>query len=148
MKRLSWKYIAGFIDGEGCIDIQKSKGDYIVPRLRIGLAEQGLEVLEILQANFKGSIYKRESKNPNWCDAYSWEITGYSRVCPLLRNIKNHLIIKQEQAKFILACEQHLKGKRLNNEVRKLVINEMKAMKRDPHRLSETAQESIINTIL
>jgi len=144
MKRLSWKYIAGFVDGEGCIDIQASKGDYIIPRLRIALAAEGKEVLDILQTNFGGSLFLRKSKNPNWSDAYSWEITGYKRVASFLRNIVNHLIIKKQQARFILWCESNLKGKLLTKEVRKNAIQEVKAMKRDPHRLSEKAQEIIL----
>ena len=144
MKRLSWKYIAGFVDGEGCIDIQSSKGDYINPRLRIALSEQGKDVLDILCNNFGGSIILRKSTNPNWSDAYSWELVGYKRVASFLRNIKNHLIIKKEQARFVLWCESNLKGKRLTLEVRKLAIQEMKAMKRDPHRLSEKAQDNIL----
>ena len=144
MKRLSWKYIAGFVDGEGCIDIQASKGNYIVPRLRIALAKEGKDVLDLLQNNFGGSLILRKSTNPNWSDAYSWEITGYKRVATFLRNIKNHLIIKKEQARFILWCESNLKGKLLTQEVRKSAIQEMKAMKRDPHRLSEKAQETIL----
>ena len=144
MKRLSWKYIAGFVDGEGCIDIQHSKGCYVIPRLRIALSAEGKEVVEILQNNFGGSIYLRASKNPNWSDAYSWEITGYKRVASFLRNIVNHLIIKKEQARLILWCENNLKGKLLTKEVRECVREEIKAMKRDPHRLSERAQETIL----
>ena len=144
MKRLSWKYIAGLIDGEGCIDIQTSKGDYIIPRLRIHMNSTGKEVLECLKTNFKGNIYHKKSTNPNWDDTYSWELTGYVRVASLLRNIANHLIIKKEQARLILWCERYLKGKRLTEEVRKLVIEEIKAMKRDPHRLSEKAQDVLL----
>lgn len=144
MKRLSWKYIAGFIDGEGCIDVQISKGNYVTPRLRVALAEPGKEVLEHLQANFGGSLLKRESTNSNWSTAYSWEITGYAKVASLLRNIVNHLVIKKEQARLILWCESNLKGRHLNEDVRKCAIQELKAMKRDPHRLSERAQDNIL----
>lgn len=148
MKRYSWKYLAGFIDGEGCIDIQSSKGDYITPRLRVGLSIVAEDLLKDFQANFKGSLSYRESKNPNWQDAITWEVTGYTRVCPILRNIANHLFIKREQAKFILMCERHLKGKHLSKEIRMSCIDELKAMKRDPHRLSEMAQERIIQSLL
>lgn len=148
MKRHSWKYIAGLVDGEGCIDIQTSKGNYITPRLRIGMSIGAEELLKQFQANFKGSLCYRQSKNPNWQDSVCWELVGYTRVCMVLRNLVNHLVLKQEQAKFILMCEQHLKGKHLSKEIRMSCIDELKAMKRDPHRLSETAQERIITSLL
>ena len=144
MKHLSWKYLAGLIDGEGCIDIQASKGNYLTPRLRITFAGPGKEVLEFCKNNYDGHLTMRESKNPNWSDAWTWEVTGYTRVCKILRNIVNHLIIKKEQAKIILWLETNLKGKWLRPETREAAIEEMKLMKRDPHRLSEKAQARLL----
>jgi hypothetical protein len=40
--------------------------------------------------------------------------------------------------------ENNLKGKQVADEARQLVITELKAMKRDPHRLSEKAQEKVL----
>lgn len=146
MKRLSWKYIAGFVDGEGCIDVQ-THNEYVRPRLRITQSESGKHVLDMLHTNFGGHMFHRESKNSNWQDSYSWELTGYGKVCWFLRNFVNHLEIKQEQAKFILWMEQNLKGKHICDEARKCVRDNLSAMKRDPHRLSETAQKEILNLL-
>jgi len=157
MKRLSWKYIAGLFDGEGCLDIQISKQNYINPRVRMAMAEPGKEVLEMLANTYGGNIYKRNrsSSNSDWMDSYSWELTGYKKACYFLRQIVKHLEIKKEQARLILWCENHLKGmnygrqedKTSVNEIRKFVRGEMSAMKRDPHRLSETAQENILEML-
>lgn len=157
MKRLSWKYIAGFIDGEGCIDLQISsyKGDqyrtgiYIRPRLRICLAAVGKEVLDIMQTNFGGNMSLRKSKNSNWNDSYCWSLDGYKLACPFIRNIKNHLIIKKEQAELTLWLETHVKGKRFETEqIPRLIQEEFKVMKRDPHRLSEKAVISLTDAIV
>jgi intein/homing endonuclease len=157
MKRLSWKYIAGLFDGEGCLDIQVSKQNYITPRVRMAMAEPGLGVLEMLSNTYGGNIYKRNrsSKNSDWMDAYSWEITSYKRCCYFLRQIVKHLEIKKEQARLILWCETHLKGMNYGkdedpeslSQIRKFVRQEMSAMKRDPHRLSETAQDNILEML-
>lgn len=153
MKHLSWKYVAGLVDGEGCIDIQASKGNYLTPRVRIALTEPGKEVIDLLYNNFSGHVYENIPSNENWAKSYRWELTGYHRTCPMLRNIVNHLIIKKEQAKLILWMESNLKGKWLNVETRQVAIEELKAMKRDPHRLSEKAQarllacEAIVGTV-
>ena len=147
MKRVSWKYLAGLVDGEGCIDLATTKVNnqfYIQPRLRIAMTQSSEFVLEMCQANFSGSLQKREFENPNWNSAISWELSGYKRCNPVLRNIVNHLLIKKEQARFCLWMETNLKGTRLQQEVLDAVREELKLMKRDPHRLSEKAQEKIL----
>ena len=144
MKRLSWKYIAGLVDGEGCLDVQITNGIYVRPRVRIAQADSALFVLEMLQANHGGSLIHRESTNPNWQSSTSWELTGYSKACPFLRNIANHLYIKQEQARLLLWMENTVKGQQVSPEAITLLRNELSAMKRDPHRLSEKAQSAIL----
>lgn len=143
MKRLSWKYIAGLIDGEGCLDVQITNGLYIRPRVRIGMTKSSFFVLEMLKENHGGFLTYRETNNPNWEDSVCWELVGYSQVCSFLRNIANHLLIKQEQARLLLWMEKEIKGKQVADEARQIIRDELKAMKRDPHRLSEKAQEQV-----
>ncbi len=147
MKRLSWKYIAGFIDGEGCLDMNVNHGIYIRPRLRIAQANVGRFILESLQASFSGTLQDRISTNDNWSDSTSWELVGYTKACPFLRNVTNHLEIKQQQARFLLWTEGTLKGKVVSPEIINIVKDELKAMKRDPHRLSDLAQERLISLL-
>ena len=147
MKRLSWKYLAGLIDGEGCIDVQVTKvGDkhYVRPRVRVGMANNALFLLEMMHNSFGGYLSARESKNPNWQSSTCWELVGYKRSCMFLRNIVNSLILKKEQARFCLWMETNVKGKQVSTEVRDAIREELKLMKRDPHRLSEKAQERIL----
>lgn len=147
MKRIPWKYLAGLIDGEGCIDVQVTNKVYIRPRLRIAMTDVATELLKNCQANFGGRICYRPSNNPNWNNALSWELSGYSQACPILRNIVNHLFIKKEQARFALWMERELKGRLVSTEVRDAARDELKLMKRDPHRLSEEAQKRIISLL-
>lgn len=153
MKRLSWKYIAGLLDGEGCIDIQYSYTNekagyskaYFNPRIRVHLTGRGKDVIAMLHAQFGGYIgVGKQPKNPNWSLAHQWEICGFKRVCIILRNVVNHLIIKKEEARLVLWMETNLKGKKVSEEARQFAIDELKAMKRDPQRLSERAQEQIL----
>jgi len=149
MKRIPWKYLAGLIDGEGCIDVQVNNGVYIRPRLRIAMSDNALFLLEMLQNSLGGHMCTRElsKTNPNWQNASSLEWSGYKQACPVLRNIVNHLFLKKEQARFCLWMETELKGKQVSTEVRNAVRDELKLMKRDPHRLSEKAQERIISLL-
>ncbi|MCA9340010.1 MAG: hypothetical protein KDA17_03820 [Candidatus Saccharibacteria bacterium] len=154
MKRLSWKYIAGFVDGEGCLDMQyvrdrKTKEyRYIRPRLRIGLSAPGKHVLEILKANHGGSIYVKNLKghakyNENWLSHHYWQIEG-KRLRPVLQNIVNHLEIKKEQARLVIWMIDNMVGKHVPDSARERLKSELKAMKIDPQRLSEKAAQEVI----
>jgi hypothetical protein len=148
MKRVSWKYLAGLIDGEGCIDLATTKVSeqfYIQPRLRIGMANSALFLLEMNQLNFGGHLSSRESTNDKWQSSTTWALSGYKATCPVLRNVVNHLILKKEQARLCLWMETNLKGTRLEQDKLNAVREEFKLMKRDPHRLSEKAQERILS---
>ena len=158
MKRLSWKYVAGLIDGEGCFSFDKHHTSdpryahklYLRPRVRMCLAANAKSVIDSFHANFGGHISYRKlsDSNPNWQDAYEWSLAGYEAACPFVRNIVNHLIIKKEQARLVLWMETHLKGKRSDQRVHDIVREESAAMKRDPHRLSEEAQRRIWDAIV
>lgn len=147
MKRLPTKYLAGLIDGEGCIDLCVSYGKYIRPRVRIALAEPSKFVLDMIQNTYGGHLYKREVTNPDWQNSYSWELVGYGQVCCFLRNIKNFLYIKRQQAEFILKLENLIRGKVLGDEPKRIAREELKLMKKDPHRLNEKAVERILQVL-
>lgn len=150
MKRLSWKYVAGLIDGEGCIDLQHiyhreyPDKHYFTPRIRVTFVQSCEFLLELLQNNYGGScaITTRNFTNPVWQNAVTWVIQG-KKVRPFLQNIANHMLIKKEQARFCIWIIDNVMGKHTDKEVRECIHSELKAMKRDPHRLSETAIKNI-----
>jgi hypothetical protein len=144
MKRLPWKYLAGFIDGEGCIDVRIDRQMYVSPRLRITQAIVGREIIESCVNSYGGSLKEEKSNNPNWSDKVTWYLCGYRLVCPVLRNVVNHLILKKEQARLLLWMETEVKGKHVSTEVRDAIRKELTLMKSDAHRLSEKAQDSIL----
>jgi hypothetical protein len=154
MKRLSWKYIAGLVDGEGCIDFQVTYHKsypgrpYIQPRLRIAMADSARFVLEMLLANHGGNLFeaKRNNKNEAWQDASYWTVQGKA-LRPVLQNIVNHMYIKKEQAKLAIWMIDNVMGKHIGDDLREHLKAELKAMKRDPHRLSEAAA-SVANDML
>ena len=151
MKRISVKYLAGLVDGEGCIDWafifdKKYNTKYMRPRLRITQAVQGFDVIDLLYNNFGGNIEFRKSKNANWSDSKTWCVHG-SKAVTVLNNIKSGLIVKKEQAKLAVSWEKHLKGLRLKPETIEAANNQMKLMKNDPHRLSEKAVKEILQTL-
>jgi hypothetical protein len=102
------------------------------------------ELMDIICNNFKGNREYRTTNNPKWSDSITWNASGYNRACTFLRNIKNHVIVKREQTKLALWMENNVKGQALTAEAVKVLKDEMKLLKRDPHRLSEQAQEHIL----
>ena len=158
MKRLSWKYMAGIIDGEGCIDMQTGRSKktgklYARPRLRMTLVgDHGKMMVEMMEANFGGNLEHLDRGNPNWQETHTWVLTGQVHLRALLQNIVNHMILKQEQAKLAIWWIDNMTGKRSDvvlqaDPARRFAIDEMKAMKRDPQRLSGKAVESIIKML-
>ena len=102
---LTWDYIAGFIDGEGCITIHKGK-----PR-RKSLEYQPLFVL----ANTKRIILDEIRLHLNNCpmykqvrpqythrnDCYYLRLYNYN-VYNLCKLLKNKLVLKRKQAEIIM----------------------------------------------
>lgn len=153
MKRLSWKYVAGLLDGEGCLDfgrhlpksILKSgeKKNYsvrLVPRVRVTLTTPGFEVIEHLVNNFGGSVEDRPGQpDKGWSASKTWTLTG-RKTRGLLQNVVNHLLIKHGQATLLIWYIDHLLGKHLPDEIRQRASDELKLRKQHPHRLSVPAE--------
>lgn len=161
MKHLSWKYIAGLVDGEGCIDFRVNTTRYkqldgsehacssLTPRLRVSLAAPSKFVLDLLHNQCGGhlSLSKRSHLNPVWQDAYCWTIEN-SRCRATLQEMKRFLLIKREQAELVIWTIDNLVGKQKDRTpnlqmARDIAKEELKVMKRDPQRLSEKAVERI-----
>ena len=148
MKRFSWKYMAGLIDGEGCLDMQAStdKRDgtfYCRPRFRLTLSgDVGKIVIDQCIANFGGHLEIREATG-NWQTAYTWLLTGKQHLRSFLQNVVNHTVIKKEQAKFSIWWLDNVGGKKVAEVVRRFGVETLKSMKRDPQRLSERAVAEI-----
>lgn len=152
------EYLAGFFDGEGCIDCQhmypkQAQGVfYVRPRLRIALANVGLEVLEKLKSKYGGSLHSRNHSKSHvkWTDATSWEVCSKDSIRSVLGDITPHLIIKREQAKLVMWWLDNASGRYGGRgfrpqmtEARKMFAEELKLMKQDPQRLSEGAVAAI-----
>jgi len=153
MKRLSVRYLAGLIDGEGCIDFQVGKdtgfGLYIRPRVRITLVCSAEVLLKLVQNNFDGNLDFRKGSG-TFSDSWTWSLTSKSDVNKFLGKIIKHLIIKKEQAKFALWWLDNMSGRHRRSEgyqkiekIRRFAYDEMKRLKRDSQRLSERAIQTI-----
>lgn len=149
---MSPEYLAGFFDGEGCIDVQRvacrAKGYedrlYVRPRVRVAQAAVGVRVLQELQDRFGGHLCFRKSRKATQSDSYSLEFLSEDNVKSILDTMLPNLIVKREQAKLVLGWYSQFKGLQAHldagiDQVRHIFKEELAVMKRDPQRLSEEA---------
>lgn len=95
--QLGW--IAGILDGEGTITANET-------RILVSVGSTTLEMLKELQRLCGGSIRSNgKPQKPNHRSAWSWTLHG-KNAFPLLDLIKDHLIIKKNQAFLALTMQR------------------------------------------
>lgn len=101
--KLSIEYLAGFFDGEGCINIYaRNNGRQF--RIRLMLANTHVGVLREIQAHFGGSIMSPQMpKSEKHKPRYQLVWRGNNAV-ELLREMEPFSIVKIDEIRLIL-CE-------------------------------------------
>lgn len=90
-------YLAGIIDGEGCIGIFYANGTY---QARVTVQMQNPEAVMLLQGHYPNG--KVSFANGAWTVTYS-----HNKAYELLEEIKEYLIVKHAQAKVVLSFLVH-----------------------------------------
>ena len=86
------EYIAGFFDGESCININKNK-------VRISVTQTHEEVLlEIMNFFGFGSVSKLKKRKDHWKDAWVYYVSSNISVFEVLKLLEPHLIVKKQKA--------------------------------------------------
>lgn len=95
------QFVAGFIDGDGCIQMMRpdEKRQRPIPYITIGQAHDLGEPPELLhiQKLYGGTIMKREQRDDRR-QMWYLHVRKYEEVIRLLSDIQAHLIIKASQA--------------------------------------------------
>lgn len=105
-------YIAGFIDGDGCIFIRKIAHGF---QSGISITQSRTNILQVMKYHFGGSITSSANRNNkkentinenNYYDKhtkrnqYNWLIRGHESIV-LLEYIKNNIVIKKAQIDYL-----------------------------------------------
>lgn len=95
-------YMAGIVDGEGCISIygdgRKTVTGFPVYRLSLAIAMQNKPVLDLFVSNFGGRIYMAH-KNPNAHKSPYWRLPYMChKAARVISTLRPYLRIKTEQA--------------------------------------------------
>ncbi len=102
-------YTAGFIDGEGSIQIRNKKNRH-QHSVRMEVKNTNLDVLMYLKNLFGGSIQCRIYQNKNHKQAYSWTLSNLSAV-NFLKSILPFLRIKKSQAELAIEFQSTVIGR-------------------------------------
>ena len=101
-------YLAGIIDGEGCIGINAIKNNGCCNtrnfKVRLMVVNTDLRLICWLKENFGGSVSARNRKSfkKEWKDCYSWSIYC-SQAGRLIALVYPYLIVKKQQAEIVIA---------------------------------------------
>lgn len=107
MKEIYYSYIAGIIDGEGCIIINKDKNVRVgnrneynyTPRIQVQMSD--VEALKFMQKILGGKISQQDY--PYYKSIlYSLVYRSYSDCKRIIKKLFPHLKIKKKQAKLLL----------------------------------------------
>jgi len=100
---MSWEYIAGFFDGEGCIYRATKKGK-VLNHYRLTITQVNTEVLYTIKQflqdnNIVSRIHERQHlQSPRCRTTTMLVIDNYQNTLPFLNNILPHLIVKKDKA--------------------------------------------------
>ena len=100
---LSLEYIAGLVDGEGCIGIinRTVKGRMLDPYLHINICHEGI-LLQVKEALGVGAIYKESRQSKGGLDCYLYACCSRLTIITALTKLLPFLIVKKPQAEIVL----------------------------------------------
>ena len=116
-----YAYIAGLIDGEGCISIRKCRqGQFIYykPMIEVGMVNK--EPIKLLEKTFGNSAwYEVVPTGKRKLICHKWRVTG-TNCLPVLNTILPYIIVKKEQALLAIELIKRIfpRGKHFTPEVR------------------------------
>jgi hypothetical protein len=101
--KAKYSYLAGIIDGEGCLTIGAGrKGKVTNYNSIIMVTSTSEQLVKWLQHNFGGNYYKSGRIVPRSKPAFIWRFLKHKEIELLLLAILPYLIIKREQAIILL----------------------------------------------
>lgn len=103
LKSTDAAYVAGIIDGEGCVSIARSKIGHTVSgyqyQPRLSVTNTDLRMLKFIKAvTGLGTICERGgSKKRTWCWCSASQVTG-----KILKSVRKYLVIKRTRADYCI----------------------------------------------
>ena len=126
---ISNEYAAGFLDGEGCINVSSTRNNKFI---RVLIVNTNKSVLEFFQEKWGGDIQENKKHKENWKISYTWRVQ-HKNCLNFLNDVYPFLIVKklQVEAAFMFFEARPGKGKKWSEETLKIAneaINKIKAL--------------------
>lgn len=105
---LDLAYVAGFVDGDGCVTISRTSSGgryYYAPRLIIAGTDR--LVLDLASSWWGGNVWTHTPKNPRHRLQYGWAADG-RRGYVAITALEPFLRMKRPQAELAMAFWEHL----------------------------------------
>lgn len=93
-------YVAGLIDGDGCIRFQSRKKGRRRRQPEVSVSNNCLDVLKWLEERFGGRIYCERRRGRRL--SYSWRVFRKDEVRRLLVKVLPYLKVRRRQAELVL----------------------------------------------
>lgn len=127
------KYLAGFIDGEGCITIdklvRKNKTDNKKCfKLSMSVTNTYIKIIEEIHKQFGGYLIKLQA--PKGCKTYKKIIWEQSHAVKMVQKLLPYLKIKRKQAKLLIAYWNYRQKPHCNKRTESYYRNELKFINR------------------
>jgi hypothetical protein len=116
-------YLAGLVDGEGTISLNRNASIY----LRISSSK--VELLEAVQQHFGGQITLAREADDVWAAGY--HIGWYGQEAEnLIRQLRHRLVLKYPQADVALLTREMAPGRggKWNTKAREFLVAEMRTL--------------------
>jgi hypothetical protein len=97
MKSTDYAWLAGIIDGEGCITVNKQLNLWV----QVGMTHR--PTMERL-LDFGGTLRNHTSQSAKWRQRFMWVVTGQDAV-DLLKKTMPYMVTKQEEAVLALTLD-------------------------------------------
>lgn len=141
--KTDYAYIAGLIDGEGCIQIEKMKTNRVSPQyqLKIQVNMTSLDCIKKLQGVFGGKFYSRKREGTNY-QSFNWVI--FSKNCQhLLKKCLPYFQEKKQQAIAGIEFQNIINHRKLGSRI-PLTPKEIMIREKYYKRLKELKTEKLI----
>lgn len=136
MKRADLAYVAGIVDGEGCIDItHRTRRGHNYPDfvLRVQVSNTEIWLLQMLKMGFGGRIQKYSDRKSNQRPCWKWVIERV-HAAEFLKLILPYLHLKKPQAELGIQFQgargqhatRHSEERRAVAEAQRIVLQSMK----------------------
>ncbi len=151
---MTWGYIAGFFDGEGCVNFTQS-GQCKTWVIRVMIRNTNLEIIEKIQKAFGGRIQVTHQKTkPAWKTSYCWRADGAHAIA-FLKLIDPFVFIKKDQIITAMLWDDirnRSRGQKRDEEYRssmELLVRQMQWLNRKGPRQSDDLDpmEEVLKTV-